>query len=930
MLMADEQPKDHGRRTRLEGRLEGDSVTGLFRLLAERKATGVLKLVRDERECALYIEEGRIIFASSNDPNNRLGELLLRQGRIGFGELECAVERLGRGRRLGTLLVEDGALSAQGLVQAVVDQVRDVVLGLIGWQRGRYEFDEGPLPTREVITLDLSTPELILRGIGQVEDWDRIRQAVGSPRTLLERGPALEDLPTGIPELEATESAVLEKLEHPLTVDDLCREVFASSFEVYRAVWALRCLDLVRPREREYPRALPGEVPRAGRLENVGMPFLLLEICRAGETGLLRVWGPAGERSVHLKDGAVVFATSSDPNESLVSYLLRRGVIGVKDRDEAARRLLSNKRIGTLLVERGSVTAAELEQYVREQVSEIVLGLFSWERGEYAFEEGELPTLEEITLDSSVETLVLHGVLRVERWSWIVEGLGNLQGLYRLRPDYLDCLDRTEIGPGEWDMISLLKQERSLSELCRSSAFSDFQTARVVWGLLLIGVLERIPEEELREREKQAAREREEAEALAGTAAIADESGDEALLEDSGAQPEPGGDGEAEDGGLEGPEPVPLEEESLRSESSLEAEDDRSGELAEELEPESDEIPADGHQLAEEQRSADETAGGLGEAEDPFELADLAGDEKPERPLFAEEIAAESGERAGARPPFELGEPGEPDRPMAFEEEAPDGEAAERSVDFELAAEEEGRATEPTVGEEAPAGGDESASEEALPTLELEEPVPGELGLASTVRLDRASLAPSDLPVDEPATYGEEPGEELDAAAESAAEIGDGEVSEENDEETPVEESLPPDAKADERESGPVAEAPAADLPQDHLDREIHRFNEKHRFLFDHLRAEIGAGARNFVSSCQRRAGDELSTMFEGCNLGPEGEYDAVSLRRNIFDRNIDAYPHVFERLLHTEFDMVRDLLPPDRLERIESGLREIDDRYEP
>jgi hypothetical protein len=935
--MADERENEHGRRTRLEGRLEGDSVTGLFRLLAEREATGVLRLERDERECSLYLEEGRIIFATSNDPNHRLGELLLRQGRIGFGELEQAVERLGRGQRLGTLLVEDGALSAQGLVQAVVDQVRDVVLGLIGWQRGRYDFDEGPLPTREVITLDLSTPELILQGIGQVEDWDRIRRAVGSPRSLLERGPALDEEAESIPELGATETAILEKLERPLTVDELCREVFASSFEVYRAVWALGCLDLVRPREREYPRPLPGEIPRQGRLESVGMSSLLLETCRAGETGVLRVWGPAGERSVHLKDGAVVFATSSDPNDSLVSYLLRRGVIGVRDRDEAARRLLSNKRIGTLLVERGSVTGAELEQYVREQVSEIVLGLFSWDGGEYAFEEGELPTLEEITLDSSVETLVLHGVLRVERWPWIVEGLGDLQGVYRLRPDYLDCLDRTEIGPGEWDMISLLKEERSLRELCQSSAFSDFQTARVVWGLLLIGVLERIPDEELREREEQRAREREEAEALAGAAALAVEAGEPGGDAEPGeAEEEPAPPREAEavaepameveaeaepvaEVGAETDEEILAEPEALEEIESLagpaEAEEPEGDALAQAGELAVEEVlpPAEGAAGTEfpagleddedpfatvEEEDAEPVPVAVAEADGPFELEDLSSADRPARPVLAEELAPEAEEAAGEGPAFELGEPGESEELDEWPPEAPEGE---RPVDFELAAEGEERPEGPTLAEEVEAEGE---SEEAVPTLELDEPASGEDELAATMRLDRESLTPSDLPADEAL---EAVGEPVPSAAE--AESGQDEhAAAEGGEETPE----------------------GDDLPQDHLDREIHRFNEKHRFLFDHLRAEIGAGARNFVSSCQRRAGDELSSMFEGCHLGPEGEYDAASLRRNIFDRNIDAYPHVFERLLHTEFDMVRDLLPPDRLERIESGLREIDDRYEP
>jgi hypothetical protein len=722
-------------------------------------------------------------------------------------------------------------------------------------------------------------------------------------------------------------------------VDALCREVFASSFEVYRSVWSLRCLDLVRTREREYPRPLPGEIPRQGRLESVGMPLLMLEICRAGETGVLRVWGPAGERTVHLKDGAVIFATSSDPNEGLVSYLLRRGVIGVKDRDEAARRLLSNKRIGTLLVERGSVTAAELEQYVREQVSQIVLALFAWESGEYAFEEGELPTLEEITLDGSVETLVLQGILRVERWPWIVDGLGDLRGTYRLRPDYLDCLDRTEIGPGEWDMISLLKEERSLRDLCRSSAFSDFQTARIVWALLLIGVLERVPEEELREREEQAAREREETEALAGAEPPSEEAA-EALPEGSDAAEE---ERRAEEGGEEIPEAVEAEE---TEESEAVAEAVEAGETEE------------SEAVAEAVEAGDETeplAAAEPPGDEPFELADVTAGAPGSSVLFPEErAAAEPGEAADSGPAFELGEPGAASTDAA--EEA--AEADEGVVDFELVQDEEESEPEAREPEERPAEAEEIASPEEpseegepMPTLELEEPAPAEVDLAATLKLDASAMAPADLPAateDEPESS-REIVEEAGVAAEEVAPpilAQEADALEESAGLQAVEALQPSETEMEEGTADETGESAAAvdspgedgeeareegdDLPQDHLDREIHRFNEKHRFLFDHLRAEIGAGARNFVSSCQRRAGDELISMFEGCSLGPEGEYDAASLRRNIFDQNIDAYPHVFERLLHTEFDMVRDLLPPDRLERIESGLREIDDRYRP
>jgi len=137
----------------LGGRLEGVELPDLMWSFCERRVTGVLEVTRGPITRKLYLQEGHIVFASSSDPNDRLGETLLRMDQISLEELETALHGLRSGKRLGKLLVDAEALTHDELVQAVVDQVRSVVLDVLRWSEGVYQFHPGELPTQELITL---------------------------------------------------------------------------------------------------------------------------------------------------------------------------------------------------------------------------------------------------------------------------------------------------------------------------------------------------------------------------------------------------------------------------------------------------------------------------------------------------------------------------------------------------------------------------------------------------------------------------------------------------------------------------------------------------------------------------------------------------------------------------------------------------------
>ena len=98
----------------LRGFLEEDSLPALLRPLVRAKKTGVAAPhPRDSVTKTVYLSEGRLIFATSTDPDDRLGEMLLRKGLITYRSLEESVQAIKAGKRQGTILVESGAIRSQ-------------------------------------------------------------------------------------------------------------------------------------------------------------------------------------------------------------------------------------------------------------------------------------------------------------------------------------------------------------------------------------------------------------------------------------------------------------------------------------------------------------------------------------------------------------------------------------------------------------------------------------------------------------------------------------------------------------------------------------------------------------------------------------------------------------------------------------------------
>jgi CheY-like chemotaxis protein len=160
----------------LEGFLSMTPFPKLLCEIAKRRGTGALSVSNpnDRRHTTsgetpkkiVYFRAGVPIYVHSNLVQECLGRVLARAGRISQEVLEESVRRVRRGDgRQGAVLLTMQAIEPVGLRDALEDQLRVKLFDLFAWTEGEYRFSTAAVPPPETVTLELSLPEIVLRGV---------------------------------------------------------------------------------------------------------------------------------------------------------------------------------------------------------------------------------------------------------------------------------------------------------------------------------------------------------------------------------------------------------------------------------------------------------------------------------------------------------------------------------------------------------------------------------------------------------------------------------------------------------------------------------------------------------------------------------------------------------------------------------------------
>ena len=134
--------------------------------------------------------DGRVVYAASNDPDERLGEDLLLRGKITVRQYLEASKLIRPGRRLGAILLELRAIEPEDLMPCLEHHVKEMLLDVFTWTRGEYELVMSEPGADDVITLNFSMENLILEGIRRIRAWSQVICAASGTSSPCSRPPA--------------------------------------------------------------------------------------------------------------------------------------------------------------------------------------------------------------------------------------------------------------------------------------------------------------------------------------------------------------------------------------------------------------------------------------------------------------------------------------------------------------------------------------------------------------------------------------------------------------------------------------------------------------------------------------------------------------------------------------------------------------------
>jgi hypothetical protein len=225
------------------GNLADTPLAKMLATIHRYRVPGVLTARRPENVKKVFLEDGRVVFASSSDMADALGAFLMKRGILTADQVNESGRRLADGKkRQGEVLVAMGALTPAQMASAVLAQVTSIVWSLFDWEEGEVTFEVGRFRSDETIQMTLPISVVIRDGLLKHADPKALVKRIGPSWTILEPVPGVEP---GIP-LEPAEEKYLAKVDGKTTFVDLCRVGPAEAATNAKLLYLLFCLDLVR------------------------------------------------------------------------------------------------------------------------------------------------------------------------------------------------------------------------------------------------------------------------------------------------------------------------------------------------------------------------------------------------------------------------------------------------------------------------------------------------------------------------------------------------------------------------------------------------------------------------------------------------------------------------------------------------------------
>jgi hypothetical protein len=156
----------------IKGDISVMPLTDLLQWIDLTRKTGTITAAYHGTEKKIYVEDGKIVYVSSNKEGERLGEFILKDSRL---EAEKIKKTLIQSQTMKTpftrRLIDLEFFTVEQLKDIIISYAKELLHDAISWEDGRFEFIHGILPAYVMNgPIKLNTSEMIFAVFKSIEE----------------------------------------------------------------------------------------------------------------------------------------------------------------------------------------------------------------------------------------------------------------------------------------------------------------------------------------------------------------------------------------------------------------------------------------------------------------------------------------------------------------------------------------------------------------------------------------------------------------------------------------------------------------------------------------------------------------------------------------------------------------------------------------
>lgn len=223
---------------------ENYEIHGIARDCWERGLTGVLRTEVQGYNKDLFLRDGLVIFANSEDPANKLPQVLMSQGRFTEEQFDAVEGNFRPEISVGRNLVEMGLITQQELIEGARAQVFHIFESVLQARDGRFEVQEGPLPDG-VVNLPLNFPADFLKAFLTLQDRAWVSSQFGEDLGFVPH--RVNDRPIHFDQVPVADFAqnIYEMIDGETDGNHLAFETDVEDFTLLKFLYALKAMGFI-------------------------------------------------------------------------------------------------------------------------------------------------------------------------------------------------------------------------------------------------------------------------------------------------------------------------------------------------------------------------------------------------------------------------------------------------------------------------------------------------------------------------------------------------------------------------------------------------------------------------------------------------------------------------------------------------------------